>query len=276
MELQIFRHLWGVPDPLDVCIPRFVKAGYDGIECASAEKLPQGVTTDDLRGAIETHNLAYLAQTFTTGDSVAEHVASFRAELDRVLPLNPVRIGCHSGWDRFPLKDAIDLYRELVRIEADLGIPVGHETHRSRIFYNPWTTRDVLMEVPEVKLVCDFSHWVCVCERIPEEPEVFALAADRCMHLHARIGYAEGPQVTDPDAPEFAAERAAHEAWWQQIWAVQQERGESVTTVTPEFGPPPYLHTLPHTQEPVADLEDVCDRQAGNVRRLFAAWSSRA
>lgn len=273
MELQVFRHLWGVGDPLDACLPRFVEAGYTGIECASAEKLPQGVTTDELKGALEGHGFSYLAQTFTTGDSVAEHVASFREELERVMPLNPVRIGCHSGWDRFPIRDAIELYRELVKIEADLGVPVGHETHRSRIFYNPWTTREVLEAVPEVRLVCDFSHWVCVCERIPEEPEVFALAAERCVHVHARIGYAEGPQVTDPRAAEFAAERAAHEAWWRQIWTEQKRQGHPVSTVTPEFGPPPYLHTLPGSQEPVVDLESVCDAQAEDVRRLFASWS---
>ena len=41
----------------------------------------------------------------------------------------------------------------------------------------------------------------------------------------------------------------------------------AVSTLTPEFGPAPYLHLLPHTQTPVADLADICDwmarRQAG-------------
>ncbi|WP_428390136.1 sugar phosphate isomerase/epimerase family protein [Mucisphaera sp.] len=261
--------MWGVTDPVEDCFARFKAKGYDGVEFPSADKMTQDVTAETLRGALETHGLMSSLQTFTAGTTVAEHVRSFREELDLVLPFKPARLACHSGADWFSVKDAIGFYREIVKIEQDLGITVAHETHRGRVFYNPWTTRDVLQEVPEVKVLCDYSHWVCVCERIPDEPEIFELCADRCEHLHARIGYAEGPQVTDPDAPEFAEQRAAHEGWWRQIWDKQRERGDSVTTVTPEFGPPPYLHTLPFSEKPVADLEDLCDRQAGNLRALF-------
>ncbi|MEQ9461079.1 MAG: hypothetical protein RIG82_09025 [Phycisphaeraceae bacterium] len=273
MKLCIFRHTWGVTEPLETCFARYKAKGYDGIECPSAEKLPHGVNTRQLRDLLDEVSFDCITPTFTAGDTVADHVQSFREELDRVMPLRPIKIGCHSGLDRFPIKDAITMYQEFVKIESDLGITVGHETHRSRVFYNPWTTRTVLEAVPEIRLLCDYSHWVCVCERIPEEPEIFDLCSDRCVHVHARIGYAEGPQVTDPDAPEFATERAAHETWWMQVWDKQRANGESFTTLTPEFGPPPYLHTLPRTQEPVGDLEDICDRQAQNIRSLFMNWS---
>ena len=42
------------------------------------------------------------------------------------------------------------------------------------------------------------------------------------------------------------------------------------STLTPEFGPPPYLHTLPHTNVPVADLAAVCDWMASRQRDRFA------
>jgi hypothetical protein len=42
------------------------------------------------------------------------------------------------------------------------------------------------------------------------------------------------------------------------------------STFTPNYGPPPYLHTLPHTNVPVASLSEVCDWQANRAREQFA------
>jgi hypothetical protein len=33
--------------------------------------------------------------------------------------------------------------------------------------------------------------------------------------------------------------------------------GSSVLTITPEFGPPNYMHTLPYSNAPVADVWEV-------------------
>ena len=52
---------------------------------------------------------------------------------------------------------------------------------------------------------------------------------------------------------------------------VTDARGMQVSTLTPEFGPPPYLHTLPHTNVPVADLADVCDWMSVRERANFEA-----
>lgn len=32
---------------------------------------------------------------------------------------------------------------------------------------------------------------------------ILKLVADRTFHIHARVGYAHGPQVPDPSAPEY-------------------------------------------------------------------------
>ncbi|MEY3897863.1 MAG: hypothetical protein RLZZ214_3384, partial [Verrucomicrobiota bacterium] len=110
------------------------------------------------------------------------------------------------------------------------------------------------------KLTCDFSHWVCVAERLLEDcNEIIQLAADHCHHLHARVGHEEGPQVSDPRAPEWSRHLAAHEAWWDTIWTSQKRRGLATTGLVPEFGPAPYQQLLPYTQAPVADLADICD-----------------
>ncbi len=39
----------------------------------------------------------------------------------------------------------------------------------------------------------------------------------------------------------------------------------------PEFGPAPYMHTLPHTDTPVADLWTVNEFMAERLRTLFAS-----
>jgi len=85
-------------------------------------------------------------------------------------------------------------------------------------------------------------------------PEIIQLVAKHCHQIHARVGYAEGPQVPDPSAPEYADALEAHERWWNVIWMVQKIRGEEFAYVEPKHGPPPYLHTIPHTNVPVADL----------------------
>src|SRR5262249_21443741 len=143
-------------------------------------------------------------------------------------------------------------------ISDDLGIVASFETHRSRSFFNPWTTRDILRQLPTLKLTCDFSHWCVVCERLVDtEPDIIALCAERAHHIHARVGYDQGAQVPHPAAPEYREALDAHERWWTQIWRSQARRGLTVSTLTPEFGPDGYLHRLPFTGAPVADLEQI-------------------
>lgn len=148
---------------------------------------------------------------------------------------------------------------------------MAHETHRGRTFYNPWTTARVLEGVDGLQLCCDLSHWVCVCERLLDDEGILRLCAQRCLHIHARVGYEEGPQVPDPAAPEYRPHLEAHERWWDMMWDQQEKRGMAATTLTPEFGPPAYLHTLPHTNVPVADLWAVCNWQAARQKQRFAA-----
>lgn len=76
----------------------------------------------------------------------------------------------------------------------------------------------------------------------------------RAIHIHGRVGYAQGPQVPHPSAPEYEQELTAFETWWKRICALRAEEGASFMTITPEFGPPGYMHTLPYVNQPVVDL----------------------
>jgi len=77
------------------------------------------------------------------------------------------------------------------------------------------------------------------------------------VHIHARVGHPEGPQVSDPRAPEWSDAVEAHLGWWQRVAVHQRSHGAPVLTITPEFGPPTYMPALPFTRQPVANLWEV-------------------
>lgn len=83
------------------------------------------------------------------------------------------------------------------------------------------------------------------------------LAIERSDHIHARVGYEEGPQVPDPRAPEWRGHVDRHLEIWRRIAEVRRRDGSARLTVTPEFGPPNYMHTSPFSKEPVADAWEV-------------------
>jgi sugar phosphate isomerase/epimerase len=273
LKLLLFRHLWGVDEALDTAFPKIKESGYDGIET----DLPRAEDRARFQDLLHRWELKYIAQIFTEGSSVQEHIDSFKRRLEETQALNPRLVNCHGGRDSFSEAQGEEFFVQALKVEASIGIPVAHETHRGRILYNPWITSKLLRAFKDLKLCCDFSHWVCVCERLLEDQEdIIQQCAEHCLHIHARVGYEEGPQVSDPRAPEYQRQLEAHERWWRMIWDAQHKRGLAETTLTPEFGPPPYLHTLPHTDVPVANLWDICnwqaERQRANFRNSSRAW----
>jgi sugar phosphate isomerase/epimerase len=269
MELHLYRHLWGLDPPWTKALEAFQAFGYRGVEVA----LPHVEPVEQHAEYFRERGLLCLPMIFTTGKGVSEHVESFRTQAHEAARFNPPLITCHDGRDAFTRDEASRYYREVLAIEANLGVPVAHETHRGRILYNPWVTASLLDEFEGIRLCCDFSHWVCVCERlIDDQIEIITQCADRALHIHARVGYNEGPQVPDPSDPLFAEELAAHERWWMLVWESQHRRGFETTTMTPEFGPPPYMQTEPFTGNPVADQQLVSDWQAQRQRQRFEEW----
>lgn len=77
---------------------------------------------------------------------------------------------------------------------------------------------EVLIRIDGLKINADFSHWCCVCESLLDAEEShMAAVIERTIHIHGRVGYAEGPQVSDPRAPEYHKELERHEDWWERI-----------------------------------------------------------
>lgn len=278
MKLILIRHLWGVDHTHGLLdhLPRWRDAGYEAVEAS----LLFSPDPDAFSNFLKVSGWPWIAQVFSRkaqpGGTVREHLDSLQDQLEECLPYQPMFFNAHSGSDTWTVAEAEDFYGAALELEQRLGVTIAHETHRQRYFANPWATRTILERFPQLKLTCDFSHWVCVAERLLEDcGEIIQLAAQHCHHLHARVGHEEGPQVSDPRAPEWARHLAAHEAWWDLIWASQRQRGYLTTTLAPEFGPAPYLPLLPYTRAPVADLADICDWMAQRQAERFGGEDRR-
>ncbi|WP_274651422.1 sugar phosphate isomerase/epimerase family protein [Paenibacillus humicola] len=263
MKLKLIKALWGMNGSLESQFERIAAAGYDGVEAP----LPAAEDEQRFRDLLRSYGFDYIAMVFTAGD---EHLDSFERQVNRAADFRPLSITSHSVSDSMPVEEQVAFFRKAAEIERGLGIPVGHETHRGRALFNPWDTSRVLREVPGMKLTADFSHWCCVCESTLDNQEAHLEAAfPRVLHIHGRVGYAEGPQVPDPRAPEYSRELSRHLGWWDRIVEEKRKAGAEFVTFTPEFGPPGYLHTLPFTNQPVADLWDVCLWMAQTFKARF-------
>lgn len=266
MKLTLLRHLWGVTTPLPQAVATFAKRGYAGVEATLYTDLPQ------LTSLIAAHGFRLSGMAYTSGDGVAAHFDSLRSQVDRWRAADAHQVVAHSGSDAWSIDEAVEFFGRSTEYERTLPIPIAHETHRGRSLFNPWATRDLLTQLPAIRLCCDYSHWVCVAERLLDDcGPILELAARHCIHLHARVGYEQGPQVPDPSAPEYARHLEAHERWWRLIADAHAAAGRQEMTVVPEFGPPGYLHTLPHTNVPVADLDRVVEWMSARLRATFPA-----
>ncbi|MDR6553268.1 sugar phosphate isomerase/epimerase [Paenibacillus qinlingensis] len=257
MKTIIAKAFWGMEGTTEEKIRRIGEGGYNAVEAP----VPDTMTPGAFRSLLDEYGLSYIAQMATTGgDHAAEHATSFGERLRQAAEYGPLFVNCHTGRDRMELDEQLRLFESALQNEVDVGIAVAHETHRSRCMYTPWTTAKLLKSYPELKICADFSHWVCVTESFLQASEAdLSLAIERALHIHGRVGYIHGPQVSDPRAPEFAQEVHVHEGWWKRIHEARQAAGVEQFTFTPEFGPPGYMHTLPYTRQPVADLWEVCD-----------------
>lgn len=266
MKLLLARHLWGLTEKWEQVFPRIQAAGFEAIEAP----LPDAADHDRFQSLLNQYGFSYIAMIFTKGGTLSEHIDSFNAQVSASRTLQPILINSHSGQDGWDEALSKKFFTEALALEATLEIPVAHETHRGRILFNPWVTLRLLKQFEKLHLCCDLSHWVCVCERLLDsELDNLQLCVERSIHLHTRVGYEEGPQVPDPRAPEYQLQLESHERWWQSIWDAQSTRKQAISTVTPEYGPPPYLHTLPYSNMAVADLWEICNWQAQRDRAMF-------
>ncbi len=150
------------------------------------------------------------------------------------------------------------LLSEAAAVEAKTGVAVYHETHRGKFSFAAHITAGFLERNPGLRLTLDISHWIAVAETfLQDQPQAVTLAIDRTRHIHARVGYTQGPQVADPRAPQWQEALQKHLGYWDRVVESNRQAGASFLPITAEFGPPPYMPVLPHTGAAITDQWEI-------------------
>jgi len=291
MRIHFYRCLWGVLKQAggNLNMPSALSAvkqlgGYKGVELPIRMIMDHG--RRDFIKLLRENDLKVIPMVFTDGPmapgydavhrkrhpqparDVLRHVDVFKAQIHECLELAEAggavtKITAHSGLDSFKQREATDFFSAVLDFQQStlpIGLQVNHETHRHRILYSPWVTREILPLFPDLTITADYSHHVNVCEAPAADKELsstFAGFAGAVRHVHARYGHDQGPQIPDPRAPEFLPYVRAHDGWWKYILKTQAANGTDVLTVTPEHGPAPYQISLPYSAQPLANVWDV-------------------
>jgi len=253
VRVRIARSKWDMEGtPLAEFLQAVAGAGFDATDI----HIPSLRETPGETAALHARfGLPLVAMITTEGRTVEEHRASLDERFRLAARCAPVHINCHTGRDTFSRDENLAICRDALALSRRFSIPLSHETHRGRATFSAPATRALMEAMPELRLTADFSHWCCVHESLlGDQEETMALAVARSDYIHARVGHAEGPQVSDPRAPEWSAELDAHLAWWKSIARARRDAGAGELLVCPEFGPAPYMPLLPHSRTPVADL----------------------
>lgn len=251
-QLEFYQTNWGNNLSWDAFCERAKTSGYDGIEIW----MPQGVESQNgLRAALQKHQLKII---FLNGTNRSlpfkEGLKRFIDGLEKIMVWKPIAVNCHTGSDFFTQNQNQAIIEAANGISKKHGIPVYHETHRGRFSYTLPATKKYLANIPELTLTLDISHWMVVHESLlQDQDELLKEVLDKSRHIHARVGYAEGPQVNDPAAPEWKMAVDRHLDIWEKVIKKQWTSDKKPFTITTEFGPADYMQTLPYTRVPVAD-----------------------
>jgi sugar phosphate isomerase/epimerase len=232
MKIKFFCPRWGSEHiNWEDFFQKVKSAGYDGIEWG----IPASATTEELDAVWALglkHELLMIAQHYDTNDTdFDEHFQAYESWLNKIRKYPWHKISSQTGKDFF----SFDQNRELIGLGNTFG--AIHETHRGKFSFAAHITKTYLEKIPRLRLTLDASHWVNVAESfLMDQPEVMQLAIERTDHIHARVGFPEGPQVTDPRLLVWQQALDTHLRWWDRVVA----HNPSVSFTT-EFGPFPYM-----------------------------------
>lgn len=244
-------------------IDKVLSAGYEGIEIflppATGSFTKEFIESmEDLRS--RNPGFIFIAQQLTApdNDSVDQYINRMEKSLLELAAYQPSFINSHTGKDYFSFDDNCRVIEATLNISSKTGVKILHETHRGRFSFHAATLLPYLEKFPEMELVGDFSHFCTVSESLlQDQKEIIKQIIPHVSHIHARVGHEQSPQVADPFAPEWENHLTLFKNWWQQIIDYKKENGWNHFTITPEFGPAPYMPLVPFTQQPLGNQWEI-------------------
>jgi len=256
MEFKFIYPRWGTDIPFQAFLENVKNNAYHGVEI----DLPEGANEKkDILNILKALHLDFVGQHWQTKESnFKKHKESYKRHLYNLAEGSPLLINSHTGMDFFSFSENAELIELAFIIEEETGVPITHETHRSRFSYAAHVCLDYLKTFPNLKLTSDFSHWCCVAESLLEnQKEAVNFGIKHTYHIHARVGSAQTPQVIDPRSYTYSSELELFKLWWLSMLQNAKKQKREYITITPEFGPFPYASLDPKTNMPLANQWDI-------------------
>jgi sugar phosphate isomerase/epimerase len=258
MKIDFFCPRWGSEDlSWEAFCQNVSSAGYDGFEVGIAQTTIDA-EFQEIWNTAEKYKLQIIIQHYDTYEANFEkHYDLYCAWLEKIKALPCVKINSQTGKDFFSLAQNSSLIEAALKVSHQTGTQIVHETHRNKFSFAAHVTKQYLEKIPDLTLTLDISHWVCVSESyLEDQQKTVQLAIDRTGHFHARVGYPCGPQVPDPRVQEWQHAVNVHLNWWDKI-VERKKKEQCAITITPEFGPYPYMVHIPGTSTPICNQWDV-------------------
>jgi len=131
-------------------------------------------------------------------------------------------------------------FEKVLELESDFGIDITIETVRGRVPHStPGSPGRFWSDSRTSSSPAISASGAAPPRRLVmnDDPRLLREIAENCWHLHACVGYENGPQVPDPRIPDHAPALESHLKWWESVWTMQAQRGLEAVTVTPVFQP---------------------------------------
>lgn len=262
MKIKYLCTYWGCENlsPKEF-LAKVISEGYTGVEInLPADKNFINEFSSELNKIRETviPDFIFIAQQvldhkIETADGYLKRIVD---RLDFLFSLRPDAINSHTGKDFFEFNDNCRIIEITEQMSKKYNIPVLHEIHRGRFSFHLKTLFDYIGVFPDLKLIADFSHFCTVSESLLfDQADDLRKLYPNIHHIHARVGSSQSPQVNHPFAPEWKENLDLFVSWWQNIIDLNKNKG--YFTITPEFGPFPYMPQEPFTQNPLSNQWEV-------------------
>ncbi|MDP4261342.1 MAG: sugar phosphate isomerase/epimerase [Bacteroidota bacterium] len=247
MNIKFFCPRWGFETvPWETFLANVKDAGYAGIEW-----FPYSEKTDHQKviGLLQQHELQFciVMTVLQPHTNFADYLSAFKNQLldlgaMRNGDYGPLFITAQTGREYFSAGQVEECLLCCRQVSQQTHVPIYQETHRNKWAYAAHVVHPFLERHPDLLLTLDVSHWFCVSESYLEDQQATVeKAIQQARHIHARVGHAQGPQVWEPSAPEYAEALEAHLKIWDKWIQTRLQEGTTDCTITPEFGPPPYM-----------------------------------
>jgi len=260
MEVNYICTFWGCENQsAKEFLSNVLANGYDGVEINFPDDthfIQEFIEElQKIRNTVHP-NFVFIAQQVLSNknESVNDYMQRITERLTFLTTLKPDAINSHTGKDFFDFGDNCKIIETTEHIAKNSGIPIWHEIHRGRFSFHLKTLLKYLDVFPNLNLIADFSHFCVVSEsNLDDQQDLLKQIYPNIKHIHARIGFEQSPQVNHPFAPEWKDYLEKYVIWWKEIIQIHQKRNYSAISITPEFGPFPYMPQEPFTKKPLSN-----------------------